>query len=199
MKQKHPALGKAKTPNPKKIKNATGYHVVAVKPDGITPINEVVGCPRAGLMDNTQGAVVITDDNGEVKAGGEYGLAIGDENCIATGGKQGLAYVSSGKAIGGAQTVAINRGAGIAQSGDGGVSVATYDGHASVGCGVAVAYNSRGSFQATADASLGGVLVFGYTTDATSAMKFAVAVIDGVNYLPATEYQVNICGKIVPA
>lgn len=107
--------------------------------------------------------------------------------------------VAVGGAYGGANTIAINRGGGVAESCDGGVSLATYDGFASVGLGVAVAYNNRGSFKATAQATLGGVLVFGYTTDATSSMKLAMAYIDGVNYLPSTKYQVNICGKIVPA
>ena len=187
----------------------SGFHVVAVKPDG-KQIDEVVGKPKSKLQDKKAYAVVVTDANGVIEASGDKSAAIGGYGSDAKAGPGGIAHVlgvgedeKGGKASTGPRGVSVVRQSGIAETGDGGVACTMRSGKSIVGGrGVAVALNDRHRLDATAQAELGGILVFSYCptpTNDNTPMEFVCARVDNKEILPHKPYKVTKNGEVVPA
>jgi hypothetical protein len=164
-------------------------------------ISITVGNSPDVLENKNDMGIVITNERGQPKVMGDAGIAIGGTESNAKVGKAGLAYVYSGDASAGPNAVAITRGHGTADAGDGGVAVAMNGGNASVVRGVAVVLNSRPHCDAKAMGYLGAVLVFGYFKDdhPETTREFAVGIVDNENIEPLVQYRVTREGKIIKA
>lgn len=177
------------------------YHVTAVLVDG-TALKADVASPAGGLEDLAPRAVVIAADNSKTTAGLD-GVALGGVGSKATAGQQGLAQVLSGEAIGGHFAVAVSRQGGKATASDGGVALVVNGGAAAItNLGVAIAMNPRWSYNATAQAGVGSILVFSYCSkpdDLSIPPTYACFRVDGVSILPGKPYKITKTGQLVRA
>lgn len=199
---------------------SSSVRVVGVLQDG-SLLNKALKYSPRPVVDLGQRTIVVAGDTspaypnrfGIVKAG-PYGCAIGGMRCSAETQRQGLAYVQSGTAYcAGAAGIAINR------SGEPAINdsehsysaeaqdllAATFEGgNAKMdGAGIAIAINKTdGSLDATAQASLGGLIVFGYFVTGPNNLplvKYVPGRVDGKEIVSNTPYKLDINHKPVKA
>jgi hypothetical protein len=213
-KNKKPQTSKRKKSSPK-TSSAT-VRVVGILQNGQKLIATLKN-DAPPVADSRDRTIVVASDTsatlGDIlgsASAGAYGCAIGGMRCSAETGRAGLAYVLSGKAYcAGPAGIAINRSGSStllhppanfysAEAAD--LLAATFDGGSAKmdGEGIAIAINQIGSLDATAQASPGGLIIFGYFPNPTTILYVPVQV-DGIIIKGNTPYKLNGNYQPVPA
>lgn len=168
--------------------NQTGVRVVAIKADGTKLDVPIQGTP-ADIVDATERTIVVAGDGGVVTAGKRGAAIAGFQGQATALGSGGLAYVLGGTATalqdGGiaiAATGGMATGAQLAYTVNSGKSIA-------YGGTIAIAINARGAWDATAQASTGGLLIFGYEDQGT--VKYVPVPVDGRIIKGNTPYKLD--------